>query len=69
MQITQKYSETQLLLMNKREKNIVEQKLAEWGSLSLKRKRCWLRFIRNKIYITLHCLIKGPLLPQLYMRE
>jgi hypothetical protein len=69
MQRAQKYSETQLLLMNKREKNIVEQKLVEWGSLSLKRKRCWLRFIRNKLYITLHCMLKGPPSPELYMRE
>jgi hypothetical protein len=47
----------------------LEHKLAEWGSLSLKRKRCWLRFIHNKIYITLHCMLKGPPSPQLYMRE
>ena len=65
---TQKYSETQLLLMNKRVKNTVEQKLEKWGSLSLKRKRCWLHFIRNKLYITLHFMLKGPPSPQLYMR-
>jgi hypothetical protein len=66
---THKYSETQLLLMKKREKNTVEQELTELGSLSLKIKRCWLRFIRKTIYITLHCMLKGPPSPQLYMRE
>ena len=69
MKITHKYSETQLLLMNKRDKNIVEKKQAEWGILSLKRKICWLCFIRNKIYKTLHCMLKVPPSPQLYMRE
>ena len=64
---TQKYSETQLLLLNKIE-NIIENKLENWGSLSLKRKRCWLCFIHKKFYITLHCMLKGPPSPQLYMR-
>jgi hypothetical protein len=43
--------------------------MEKWGSLSLKRKRCWLWFIQKKLYITLHCMLERPPSPQLYMRE